>query len=184
MTPKTLVKELMVPLQEYAIVGENETLCDALLALNEAQKHLKSGQQPHRAVLVQNAEGVITGKVGHLAFLRALLPKQDAYFSEKLIKRANVSNDLMAQATSRLQQLLPEFTDHCERARFIKVRDVMLPLKTQLRYEDTIMKALEMFDKHQTLSILVRKDNAAVGVLRLSDLFDQMSAYICSMKNQ
>ncbi len=46
------VKELMVPLEEYAILSEEATLLDAVHALAEAQTKLPPDRQPHRAVLV------------------------------------------------------------------------------------------------------------------------------------
>ncbi len=71
------VKDIMLPLDEYAIVSENATLYDAFKALKDSQDKLDPGRQPHRAVLVVNKKNKVLGKVGHLAFLKALEPKYD-----------------------------------------------------------------------------------------------------------
>ena len=46
------VKDLMVPLDEYATVSENTNVLDAIHALEEAQKAFDPNRYPHRAVLV------------------------------------------------------------------------------------------------------------------------------------
>ena len=69
------VKDVMLPLSEYAVVSEDATLREALLALEEAQRELPPGRQPHRAVLVVDRDKNIVGKAGQLTFLKALEPK-------------------------------------------------------------------------------------------------------------
>jgi hypothetical protein len=46
------VKNIMFPIKEYATVDEEETLQEALIALEEAQKDLTKDRYKHRAVLV------------------------------------------------------------------------------------------------------------------------------------
>ena len=46
------VKDLMLPLEEYAVVHEDATLREAMMALDQAQNRVHAGRQPHRAVLV------------------------------------------------------------------------------------------------------------------------------------
>ena len=49
-----LVKEFMVPLEEYATVSEDATLKEAVGALEKAQERFTETRYPHRAVLVLN----------------------------------------------------------------------------------------------------------------------------------
>ncbi len=72
------VKEIMLRLSDYAVVGEDETILDALRALEKSQEKLPPGRQPHRAILVEDARGEIVGKLHHFAFLRALVPERKA----------------------------------------------------------------------------------------------------------
>ena len=46
-----MVKELMVPLADYATVSEDATLREALLTMEEAQKRVEAGSEKHRAIL-------------------------------------------------------------------------------------------------------------------------------------
>ena len=47
-----IVKELMVPLEEYATVPQEANLYDAVLALEKAQKAFDPSKHKHRAILV------------------------------------------------------------------------------------------------------------------------------------
>ena len=67
-----MVKDLMVPLSEYAAVSEEATLYDAVLALEEAQAAFDQSRYRHRAVLVYDKDKKVVGKVSQLDILRAL----------------------------------------------------------------------------------------------------------------
>ena len=60
------VKDLMVPLDEYATVSEEATLYEAVLALEEAQEKFDSLPYKHRAILVYNKKKRIVGKISQL----------------------------------------------------------------------------------------------------------------------
>ena len=59
-----LVKDLMVPLSEYATVTENARLFEAVLALEKAQENFEDEhtRYRHRAVLVLDKKGKVIGK--------------------------------------------------------------------------------------------------------------------------
>ncbi len=80
------VKDLMVPLAEYATVSEKATLYDAIVALEKAQEEFDTRlekapeefgtkRHPHRAILVLDKDGQVAGKISQLDALRALEPK-------------------------------------------------------------------------------------------------------------
>jgi len=69
MSQARYVKDLMLPLDDYAVVQEDATLIEAYCALVEARKKLPPDRPPSRAVLVTDKKGKIVGKVGQLAFL-------------------------------------------------------------------------------------------------------------------
>ena len=55
-----VVKDLMVPLEEYATVSEDASLLDAVLALETAQRNFDQARYRHRALLVldENKRGI------------------------------------------------------------------------------------------------------------------------------
>jgi len=72
------VKDLMIPLDEYATVPKDATLYDAIIALEKALQDFDQKRYPHRAILVYEGEkGNIVGKVGQLDVLKALEPKYE-----------------------------------------------------------------------------------------------------------
>ena len=70
-----IVKDLMVPLSEYATVSDDATLCDAILALEKAQEEFDQTRYRHRAVLIYDKNQKIIGKISQLDALKALEPK-------------------------------------------------------------------------------------------------------------
>jgi hypothetical protein len=58
------IKDLMVPLTEYAIISEEASIWDAVLALERAQEEFDASRYRHRAILVRNKEGMVIGKLG------------------------------------------------------------------------------------------------------------------------
>jgi len=69
------VKDIMVPLGDYAVVNSDATVFDALTELNKSHKNHRPGRHPHRAVLIKDKYGYIVGKLGHLTFIKAFEPK-------------------------------------------------------------------------------------------------------------
>ena len=56
------VKELMVPLKEYATVHREATLRETVLALEKAQMTLDPSRHKHRAILVLDESGKLGAK--------------------------------------------------------------------------------------------------------------------------
>jgi len=69
------VKDIMVPLSEYVVVSEDETIKGALYALRRSQQFMPPDMYYHRAVLIKSESKGIVGKLGYLDFLSALNPK-------------------------------------------------------------------------------------------------------------
>ncbi len=172
------VKEVMLSLSEYAVVGEDATILDALKALKESQDKLPPGRQPHRAVLVRDLGGRIIGKLHHFAFLRALVAERKPMIEREVFDRAGVSDDLLASSMQTLDFLTSDLVDVCERSRNVAVRDVYTPATQGIGEDASLADAVSAFLAHQTLSLLVRRAGETVGILRLSDLFDELARQI------
>lgn len=174
MSEKT-VQDIMLPLTEYAIVDGDATLAEALFALDDAQTLLAPGRHPHRAVLVRSSKGEITGKLGHLAFLRALLPERQAWESEELLVRAGVSKDMRSMSDGIWEFLADDMLNVDEKVHHVKVKDVCSPTSATIRDNATLTEAIREFSHHCILSLLVTREDRVVGVLRLADLFDEIA---------
>jgi CBS domain-containing protein len=175
---KQRVKDVMLPLSEYAVVTEETTLGEALRALAEAQVRLQPGRQPHRAVLVRDREGSIVGKLGHLGFLKALEPKYDLFGDVERLARAGVTSELMDMMTENLRFWQDDLEMIRHRAMKTTMKEVMKPVEESIDEDKPITDAMHRMIMWQTLSVLVTRGSEVVGILRLSDLFDTVSEYV------
>lgn len=64
----------MVPIEEYATVGEDATLIDAVMALEKAQLEFDQTRYRHRAILVLNENNHVIGKISQHDVIKALEP--------------------------------------------------------------------------------------------------------------
>ncbi len=172
------VKDLTLSLSEYAVVDEDATILDALRALDKSQAALPPGRQPHRAVLVRDRHGTIVGKLHHFAFLRALIAERKTWLEGGILDRAGVGDDLLQASLQTLGLLTGDLVDVCVRARNVAVRDVYTAATARIDEEASLADAAAAFLEHQTLSLLVGRGGQTVGILRLSDLFDELARQI------
>lgn len=172
------VMDLTLSLSEYAVVDEDATILDALRALDKSQAALPPGRQPHRAVLVRDRHGTIVGKLHHFAFLRSLMVQRRALPEGAMLDRAGVGDDLLHASMETLGLLTGDLVDVCVRARNVAVRDVYTPATAGIDAEASLADAATAFVTRQTLSLLVHRGGRTVGILRLSDLFDELARQI------
>jgi CBS domain-containing protein len=168
----------MLSLSEYAVVDEDATVFDALTALDESQAKLPPGRQPHRAVLVRNEQGRIVGKLHYFAFLRALIPERKSLVEREVLRRAGVSDELLQSSMQTLDLLASDLVNICVRARTVPVRDVYTPTTPSIDEDANLTDAAVAFLTQQAQSLLVRRGQQTVGILRLSDLFDELARQI------
>jgi CBS domain containing-hemolysin-like protein len=172
------VKDLVVPLADYAVVDEDATILDALRALAESQEKLPPDRQPHRAILVRNRRGEIIGKIHHFAFLRALVAGQKARGNQEFMDRAGLAEDTRKSSMEVLDLLTGDLLDLCERSRHVGVREVFSTITVSIPEEASFTQAITAFLRHQTLSLLVTRQGRTVGILRISDLFEELAQTI------
>lgn len=182
-----VVKEIMVPLQEYATVDENATLGEAVAALEAAQEeYLKSSEQalyPHRALLVLNKAGKVVGKLSQLDVLKSLEPKyQELISSDTLAKTAasGFSADFLKQMLGQYQLFAHPLQDLCRKAARIKVSQCMYtPSEGEyVQEDDTLEMATHQLVVGHHQSLLVARGEEIVGVLRLVDVFHEVAEEI------
>jgi CBS domain-containing protein len=172
------VKDIMLSLDDYAVVGTEATMVDALCALEAAQKKLPPDRQPHRAVLVVDDKGNIVGKLGHLAFLKALEPKYDKIGDINVLSRVGLSPEFINSMMENLSLWKESFADYVQRAQKTKVKDVMHPATESISEDAPLSEAVHKLVMYQTLSLLVTRGEKVVGILRLSDLFSVIAHII------
>jgi CBS domain-containing protein len=173
-----IVKDLMIPLENYASVHMNSTLFDAALEMRNSQDKLTTGMQPIRAALVVDDENNIVGKIGHLAFLKALEPKYSKIIDFEKLTRVGVSPALISSISDNLRLWEDDLTSILKRASSIKVKDVMNPVSESIDENASITEAIHQIIVLQLLSLLVKSGSKIVGIIRLSDLYNEVEQNI------
>jgi CBS domain-containing protein len=167
------VKALMVPLDYYARVPEDATLAQAVLALEEAQEKFDDHYYKHRAVLVQDAEGRVIGKVGQLDVLKGLEPRFKEVGDLSMLSRFGFGSEFVKMMSRQFSLMEKPLNDICRKAAKVKVRDIMHTL-TGGEYVDeeaSVNEAIKQLVLGQHHSLLVTRGEEIVGILRLSDVF-------------
>ena len=173
-----IIKDIMIPIENYASVNQDSSLYDALIAIRKSQEKLSSDMQPIRAVLVVDDNNNIVGKMGHAAFLRALEPKYNNIIDFEKLTRAGVSAAFISSMTDNLRLWQDDFVSICRKASTIKVKNAMSPVSESIDENASITEAIHQIIVLQLLSLLVKSGSNIVGIVRLSDLFHEVERNI------
>ncbi len=174
------IKDLMVPLEEYATVPEEATLFEAVSALERAQETLdrKRYLYLHRAVLVYDKNHKIIGKVSQLDVLRALEPKYEDLGDLGRLSRAGFSPRFLKTMLKQESLWDSPLRDICTKAASFKVKTFMhTPTEGEYIDEDASLDEaihLLVMGHHQSLLVTRGKEKEIVGVLRLTDVFAEI----------
>lgn len=172
------VKEVMVPIDEYATVGEDATLIDAVMALEKAQLEFDQTRYRHRAILVLNKNNHIVGKISQHDVIKALEPHYQKIRSHEqdALDRFGLSDFFTKAAMKEYSFWDKPLQNLCEKAVGQKVKDFMyMPSQGEFVEENATMdEAIHrlVIGKHH--SLLVTRGKEIVGVLRLVDVFEMV----------
>lgn len=169
-----LVRDLMVPLSEYATVSEDATLSEAVVALKQSQTNFDQAKYKHRAILIFDADHHIVGKVNLHAILKSLEPKYEEMFSDTGPSHMGFTRKYQKAMFESLKLWQDPLDQICEKAAQMKVKTFMSTPKESAMIEPDapLGEAIHHLVLGHHQSLLVTKDNRVVGVLRLTDAFE------------
>lgn len=151
------VRDLMIPVAEYATVQADATVAEAVAVL-------KNSPGGHRSVLVIDAEGRPLGLLAFRDLLRAIEPRYLAPEKSRLPLDWN----------SRVPEVFWEgmFTERVLAEARKKVREI-LPARQLLTVEadDPLMKAAHLMLRHNVGTIPVLEQGRVVGMIRINEVF-------------
>ena len=167
------VKDLMVPLSEYATVPQGSTLFQAFLALEKAQAEFDHTKYKHRAVLILDANKRVIGKVGHMDALRALEPKDKNLDEIKGLAQYGFGPEFVGELRKLRRLQAAPLDDLCKKAVELKVEDFMHTTGEGefIDQETSLDIAIHQLVLGNHLSLLVTEKKNIVGILRLTDVF-------------
>ena len=167
------VKELMVPLSEYATVPEGSTLFEAVLALEKAQEEFDHTKYKHRGVLILNKKKRVIGKLGQLDVLRALEPKEEDANEINELSQLGFSSNFVRKLRTQRRMTAAPLKDLCSQASKLKVEDFMqTPSEGEfIEQEASLEMAVMQLVTGHHISLLVTRNQKIIGILRMTDAF-------------
>ena len=168
-----LVKDLMVPLSEYATVPMGSTFFEAVLALEKAQEEFDHTKYKHRGVLILDPKKRVVGKLSHLHALSALEPKQDKADIIQELGQFGFSSNFIRQLRKQRRQQSAPLDDLCMKAVELKVEDFMHTSAEDefIDHEATLDMAIHQLVQEKHLALLVTQDDNTIGILHPADVF-------------
>jgi CBS domain-containing protein len=175
------INELMIPLSDYATVSQDSTLIDAIKVLKAAQTDNKYHHK-HRAVLAFDKNNNVVGKLGFREILKALEPKYRQFeHSEDTssigLSRFGFNMEFLTSLVDKMELWDESLEELVRKASKLTVKEIMYsPSKGEYVPEDAPMaEAVHQFILGCHQSLLVLDGDVVVGILRLADIFDQVS---------
>ncbi len=169
------VKDLMVPLSEYATVTEDANLYEAVLSLEEAQEKFedKHTRYRHRGILILDKDGNVVGKLSQLDVLRALEPKYQEMIQGEGLHRFGFTKEFTKSIMEDYHLFASPLEDICRKAGEQNVKKFMnTPSEGEYVSADASLDvAIHQFIIGHHQSLLVTRDKEIVGILRLTDVF-------------
>jgi predicted transcriptional regulator len=177
------VKELMVPLSNYATVDENALMVEAVLALEQSRERFDHKKLKHRAIIVTDSYKRVVGKIGYLDFLQSLEPKYSEIEEIEHLGSAFTVDFLRSQLEKYSLWQKP-LNDLCGKAANCQVREFMhIPADAEYIGTDaTLDQAIHQLILTRVQSLLVKEEQDVVGVLRLSDVVETLFEMIKDCK--
>ena len=171
---KISIKDLMVPVEEYATVSEDATLSDAIQALERTQQAFDHTKYRHRAILVLGKSNRPIGKISQIDALKALEPKYKEIQGEDTKSAFRHFSRMFLDSMLEHHRLFDGSLDDLrEKAAKIWVRDFMHTLSADecLDENATLDEAIHILIMSHQQSLLVTCNDEIVGILRLTDVF-------------
>lgn len=167
------VRDLLVPLNEYAVTGPDNTLREAVPNLRKLYCQVEDGrctEAGHRNILVVDSSGNLLGIIDFKCILKVLIPEIAGGLSAKL-EALGVSIAFAQADSTDLDEMRLGF-----RARVIKnaetrVSDVMLKVRGTIDAGADLIDAIKLLYANKITVLPVYEGNKLVGVLRESDVF-------------
>jgi CheY-like chemotaxis protein len=162
------VFDVMIPIEDYTVLNENQTIKDAIdrLAESFASKISTSRimETGHRSVLVFDDKGKVQGILAIADLLEGIMP---AYLNAPKPSTA----DSIQYSPLFLRGMFTRETRNLAKK---KIRDLMSPAPLTIDGSANLMEASHMMVSNKARRLAVERSGEVVGVIREQDLFFEM----------
>jgi CBS domain-containing protein len=167
------VRDLMVPIGDYAVTTVDKTLGEAVPTLRKLYCEVEWGkctEAGHRTILVLDAAGNLVGILDFKSILAVLIPEIAGGITAKL-EALGVSVAFAQAGSANLDEARMGFRARVIKNAETKVGDIMLKIRGVINADASLMEALKTIYRNKITVAPVYEDGRLVGVLRDSDLF-------------
>jgi CBS domain-containing protein len=167
------VRDLLVPLSEYAVTTVDKPLKDAVPTLRKLYCQVEDGkctEAGHRTILVLDNGGKLVGIMDFRSILKVLVPEIAGGITARL-EALGVSIAFAQADTPDLDEARISFRARVLKNAETKVADVMLKIKGVIDVDADLLEALTMIFTNKITVLPVYEKSKLVGVVRDSDLF-------------
>jgi CBS domain-containing protein len=171
------VQELMIPVEQFTRISQEETFGAAAHALEQCHVDFKSGKKPTCILLVNDPQGRIVGKISPIDLLRALEPQYTRLRGTIGEYARSISYDKMIDsALDRAILWSKPLNELCTKSSSLKIKDFILhPVPEQtVNMTDSLDKALHRFVMGRHDSLFVMDGKRLAGVLSFGDVYGQL----------
>lgn len=167
------VRDLLVPVNEYATTTVDSSLREAIPKLRRLYCQVEEGkctQAGHRNILVLDDQGELAGILSFRTILQVLIPEVAGGLTAKL-EALGITIAFAQADLPDLDESRASFRARVIRNAETKVRDVMLKVRGTINADTDLMDALKLMYQNRITVLPVYEDRKLIGVLRESDLF-------------
>jgi CBS domain-containing protein len=167
------VRDMMIPLERYAVTSPDKTLKEAVLDLRQSYCELETGmctEAGPRTILVVDQNGELRGILDFGSILRVLIPEVAGGLSEKL-RSLSVSVTYAEADSISLDDARAQFRARVIRNSNVKVSDIMLKTRGTIQADVGLLDALKLIFRNKITKLPVYEGDKLIGLLRDTDLF-------------
>ncbi|MEW5736136.1 MAG: CBS domain-containing protein [Thermodesulfobacteriota bacterium] len=181
-----LVKDIMIPLEQYATVSEDATVAEAVMALLKSQEQFPAHLDPSRAILVVSREGHVVGKISQIDIVRALEPGYGKVMGPNAAPaRIGFSSRFLKLVADDFRLWDKPLEELCRKLAHMSAKQIMYAPASEGEYVHEMANLNEAI--HQLLmghhqSLLVVRRGKITGILRLTDVFRIVAETISKCK--
>lgn len=181
MENEKLVKDIMIPIEEFETIEVDDYLCSVLIKFKSHYEKFKhqADSRFSKTIFVVDKPGNIIGKLSVYRFIRGLVPETSkkpefrAIYSALTSRARQVSNDVF-EFQEQFKWVHASFFNLVKQEALKSIRECMVPVHAVLKEEDGINWAIYMMSKNNVRELLVTRDNKVIGVVNFTRIFDEL----------
>ncbi len=171
----TLVKHLFMPIVEYPHIKEDSPISEAFSILDKAYQEGCG----FRTILVLDEENHLKGILTLRDMIRAVVP---GFLKKKQSPRSGLQpyQPVDQDYPALLLIWQEDFPGKCRKEAEKTVGEVMSQIEKTVKLDDAVAKCAYLMIKHDLIVIPVVEDGKAIGVVRMVDVFKEISDIVVS----